>query len=657
MKNANQKGLDILEHLAQVRRVVECLLQMDEAWDTQYVKHTICYFYFNHVLTYTRINDESIEAIQMNRLNLFLTATQKLKVLTEAVLYILKRNYLSYDETILGEKITQFERYEKENCIYRDYLSGGNRNNFPHFDKLKIKKEQMLPFLFLLSCSTYNKSENLQIVWTIIVYIIYTFLEKYNIKNENLENDTLYVYIDERYQMDGDLLSVNKVTSMVVGFYLTLLNLGKKEFSRMMFSQGKNNSEGRWKLPRERRFSIVDREYMAYHQYKYKKINFLFETICQGLLLILQNHHCANYLTFLTLDLFALVAKYHHSFIQKYSKEIYSQTVRCILQHMDERSDNAADLCLMMLFLIHYIKLFLYEPLKITPQKRREGHTSQERNASNYTDFLIYILRKNNIKREIMKQINHLQKYLNIVCAGTPHVDTEKKKKFNTKQAYDKVTKMYQFYEINPYEREKITRNIYKNKKLYFYKPFYMSKHFLLDKNEVPFFANEYSDDGVDHNEKEKIENFLKRLLTRSGRRTFCPKKRLSNLRAEITKWKSNKILSSNYLWRKKRINKLKPSGKFLGIHKLHHEIDLQKIHYNELNNLRYMTDLHTNNDVHHFNPKNYYDGNDSSDVLLAAKSVLSSFFFIRRGSFTAFFMSKSAKYLSQLYPGWAPWL
>ncbi|VUZ98153.1 conserved Plasmodium protein, unknown function [Plasmodium vivax] len=413
MKNANQKRITILEHLAQVRSVVESLSQRDEARDAQYVKNTLCYFYFNHVLTYARINDESIEALQMNRLSLFLTATQKLKALTEAVLYLLKRNFLSYDATILGGNIIQLQRYEEENCILSDYLASGNKNNFPQFDQLKIKNEQMLPLLLLLSCSTYNKSENLQIVWTIIVYVVYTFLQKYNLPNENLQNgnipyenlqsDGLYQYIHDRYQMDGDLLSVNKVTSMAVGFYLTLLNLGKNEFSRVISPQGKDTSEGRSNLPSETRFSITEREYLTYHRYKYKKINFLFETICQGLLLILQNQPCANYLTFLTLDLLALVAKYHPSFIQKYSKEVidlfctffvnakmffffkfkldaifyqneelltlqvYSPTVTSILQHMDERSDHAGDLCLMMLFLIHYIKLFLYEPMKVTP--------------------------------------------------------------------------------------------------------------------------------------------------------------------------------------------------------------------------------------------------------------------------------------------------
>ncbi|SBS87088.1 hypothetical protein POVCU2_0040800 [Plasmodium ovale curtisi] len=318
MKNASNNGADITEHVIKTADVLGILLKSN-ADDIFYVKQVIYYFYFKYYLTHYDISDESVKALQRNEKSFFLSLSEKVKIISASVLYILKNDILSYNGIILNKEYIILENYEKENYVLCNYLATVERQkgkNFIDFLKVKIKDEQLLLFMTVLCCSTEDKKENLSIFWTITAYIVYTFLQKYGIKKEKelLLND-LYDLVSERFRLDGYLMCINKVINVVISFYISLLNLGKDELLQVSPRSSTICTEQRDNLHSVRH---MDGKVIPYDDTSMcEELRKLFKTVCTGLLLILENLPCVNYITFVILDIFIVVSKYNPCFIKK----------------------------------------------------------------------------------------------------------------------------------------------------------------------------------------------------------------------------------------------------------------------------------------------------------------------------------------------------
>ncbi|SBT44450.1 hypothetical protein POVWA1_049920 [Plasmodium ovale wallikeri] len=318
MKNASNNGADITEHVIKTANVLGILLKSN-ADDIFYVKQVIHYFYFKYYLTHYAISDESVKALQRNEKSFILSLSEKVKIISASVLYILKSDILSYNGIILNKEYIILENYEKENYVLCNYLATVERQkgkNFIDFLKVKIKDEQLLLFMTVLCCSTEDKKENLSIFWTITAYIVYTFLQKYGIKKEKeLVRNDLYDLVSERFRLDGYLMCINKVINVVINFYISLLNLGKDELLRVSPRSSTICTEVRNNLHSVRH---IEGKIIPFDDtVMYEKLRKLFKIVCTGLLLILENLPCVNYITFVILDIFIVVSKYSPCFIKE----------------------------------------------------------------------------------------------------------------------------------------------------------------------------------------------------------------------------------------------------------------------------------------------------------------------------------------------------
>ncbi|CRG95907.1 hypothetical protein PGAL8A_00312000 [Plasmodium gallinaceum] len=409
MKNVNKKYSGISQNLTKILSNVEIILNKN-AENIFYVKNVICYFYFTYYITHSPIDDDSLRVLEKYKRKTFLIYNERLKLISDVILYILKNDIFCYNKVILNREFIILENYQNENYVIENYLNSvrkGKKEIFLDFLKIKIKNEELLPFMVLLCCSDYKYLENMCIFMIITLYVIYTFLEKYNVKTKLLKEemnifqvDKLYLYISDRYKMDGYFMCTNKVINIVLSFYINLLNIGKNEIlniinGKVVFENiNKNKVKYKNSIILSRLIeSSIDKNIM------YEKLQFLFITICNGLLLILENLVCVNYLTFVILDIFILISKYYPSFIKKNIEkfisifckfvlnsqlffffinklqgifkneklltfEVYSKTINYILEKLDKNYDNVQELFLLLFFYIIYIKLFLVKLLK-----------------------------------------------------------------------------------------------------------------------------------------------------------------------------------------------------------------------------------------------------------------------------------------------------